>query len=102
MSPADAVSVLSRFRGEFYECLYARANALFEITDALSCKDGPVQTLVEIRAQARGKRERRWVDVLGSTGISGRSIGFSVVPARLLAALVPGEFQAQPAPESES
>lgn len=31
----EALDVLSRFRAEFYQCLYARADALFELTDAV-------------------------------------------------------------------
>lgn len=42
----DAFAELSRFRGEFYGCLTARGDALFELTDALLCTDGPVRTLV--------------------------------------------------------
>lgn len=37
----QALAVLSRFRVEFYECLYARSDALFELTDAVLCADGP-------------------------------------------------------------
>ncbi|MDH6222458.1 hypothetical protein M2283_009809 [Streptomyces pseudovenezuelae] len=44
----DALGILSRFRVEFYECPYARRDALFELTDAVLCADGPVQTLVEL------------------------------------------------------
>ncbi|MGH3804448.1 MAG: transposase, partial [Pseudonocardiaceae bacterium] len=44
----EALDVLSRFRVEFYESLYARADVLFELTDALLCADGPVRTLVEL------------------------------------------------------
>ena len=33
---------------EFYECLYARRDALFALTDAVLCADGPVKTLVEL------------------------------------------------------
>jgi hypothetical protein len=43
----DPLGVLSRFRVEFYECLYARADALFELTDAVLCTEGPVKTLDE-------------------------------------------------------
>jgi hypothetical protein len=44
----EALDVLSRFRVEFYESLYARADVLFELTDAVLCTDGPVKTLVEL------------------------------------------------------
>jgi hypothetical protein len=40
----DPLSVLSRFRIDFYACLYARADVLFELTDAVLCADGPVKT----------------------------------------------------------
>ncbi len=43
-----ALGLLSRFRIEFYESLYARADVLFELTDAVLCVDGPVKTLVEL------------------------------------------------------
>ena len=37
--------VLAGFRGELYRCLTARADELFEITDAVLCADGPVRVL---------------------------------------------------------
>src|SRR3954463_15748411 len=43
---AEAVGLLWCFRGQLYECLGRRADELFELTDALLCADGPVQTLV--------------------------------------------------------
>jgi hypothetical protein len=47
--PADRVEslgVLSRFREDFFGCLSARAEALFELSDAVLCAEGPVRTLV--------------------------------------------------------
>jgi hypothetical protein len=44
----EALAVLSTFRTEFYRCLTARADALFEMTDALLCTDGPVKSLVDL------------------------------------------------------
>jgi hypothetical protein len=46
--PAGSATVddLLLFRGELYGCLTARADALFELTDAVLCADGPVKTLV--------------------------------------------------------
>lgn len=44
----EALAVLSTFRTEFYRCLTARADALFELTDALLCTDGPVRSLVDL------------------------------------------------------
>jgi hypothetical protein len=37
---------LVRFRQDFYECLTARADALFELTEAVLCTEGPVRSLV--------------------------------------------------------
>ncbi len=56
VSGREALDVLSRFRVEFYDCLYARADALFELTDAVLCADGPVNTLVELSLTAEHRR----------------------------------------------
>jgi hypothetical protein len=45
---AGALRVLSRFRTEFYQCLTARADTLFDLADAVLCTDGPVRTLVDL------------------------------------------------------
>jgi hypothetical protein len=47
---------LSRFRREFYQCLTARADALFELTDAVLCMDGPVASLVELSLATEHRR----------------------------------------------
>ncbi|WP_406341209.1 NF041680 family putative transposase [Streptomyces sp. NBC_00648] len=47
---------LSRFRTAFYGCLSARADAFFELTDALLCADGPVRTPVELSLTAEHRR----------------------------------------------
>jgi hypothetical protein len=39
MEPSDALHTLGTFRPSFYECLYRRADALFELTDALLTAD---------------------------------------------------------------
>ena len=39
---------LARFRQELYTSLTARADTLFELTDAVLCADGPVRSLVEL------------------------------------------------------
>ena len=44
----EVLSGLSGFRDGFYECLTARADALFELADAAICADGPVTSLVEL------------------------------------------------------
>ncbi len=43
----ESLAVLSRFRTDFYDCLTARADALFELADAVLCTDGPVRSLVD-------------------------------------------------------
>jgi hypothetical protein len=52
----DALGILSRLRVEFYDCLYKRGDALFELTDALLCTDGPVKTLVELSLALEHRR----------------------------------------------
>lgn len=55
--PADAaMSALSHFRVEFYDCLYSRADALFELSDAVLCADGAVTSLVELTLTAEHRR----------------------------------------------
>ncbi|WP_392757810.1 ISAs1 family transposase [Streptomyces sp. LN590] len=44
----EAFADASRFRGEFYECLTARRDELFELTDALLCVEGPVVSPVDL------------------------------------------------------
>ncbi|MGW1554819.1 transposase, partial [Streptomyces sp. NPDC002346] len=44
----EALAGLCRFRREFYSCLTLRADALFELTDAVLCTDGPVVSLPEL------------------------------------------------------
>lgn len=44
------------FRGAFYGSLSARADALFELTDALLCTDGPVATLVGLSLAPEHRR----------------------------------------------
>jgi hypothetical protein len=47
---------LARFREVFYGCLTARADAQFELTDALLCADGPVRSLVELSLAPEHRR----------------------------------------------
>ncbi|MFJ1936845.1 transposase [Kitasatospora sp. NPDC088160] len=47
---------LSRFRGVFYNCLTRRRDALFELTDAVLCTDGPVKTLVGLALAPEHRR----------------------------------------------
>lgn len=44
----EALEELSGFRLEFYGCLDARADALFEVAEAMLCLDGPVVSVPEL------------------------------------------------------
>ncbi|WPO69145.1 NF041680 family putative transposase [Streptomyces sp. KN37] len=44
----EAFAEASRFRGEFYECLTARRDALFELADAVLRADGAVKSPVDL------------------------------------------------------
>jgi len=45
---AEAMAVLSAFRRGFYQSLTRRADALFELAEAVLCADGPVTSLVAL------------------------------------------------------
>jgi hypothetical protein len=51
-----ALGELVGFRREFYASLTARADALFELTDAVLCTDGPVTSLPELSLSATHRR----------------------------------------------
>jgi hypothetical protein len=53
---AGALGDLSRFRQELYGCLTTRVDALFELTDAVLCTDGPVTSLAELSLTAEHRR----------------------------------------------
>ncbi|MFC4951273.1 NF041680 family putative transposase, partial [Pseudonocardia sp. GCM10023141] len=53
---AGAFGDLSRFRQEFYQCLTARADTLFELSDSVLCADGPVTSLVELSLAVEHRR----------------------------------------------
>jgi len=55
-SAADPATVLADFRRDLYGCLTARADALFELTDAVLCTDGPVHSLVDLSLAAEHRR----------------------------------------------
>ncbi len=46
----------SHFRDDFFDCLTVRGDALFEVTDALLCKDGPVTAPVDLTLMAEHRR----------------------------------------------
>jgi hypothetical protein len=52
----EALAVLSGFRTEFLGCLTARADALFELAEAVLCTDGPVRTLVDLSLAPEHRR----------------------------------------------
>jgi hypothetical protein len=52
----EPFGLLSAFRAELYVSLTARADALFELTDAMLCADGPVKTLVGLALAAEHRR----------------------------------------------
>jgi hypothetical protein len=52
----NALTVLSGFRHEFYGCLSARADELFELVEAVLCTDGPVRTLVDLALAPEHRR----------------------------------------------
>jgi hypothetical protein len=52
----ESLNVLSRFRTDLYGCLTARADALFELSDALLCTDGPVRSLVGLTLAPEHRR----------------------------------------------
>ena len=67
---AAALGDLSAFRTAFHRCLTARADALFELTDAALCADGPVTSLVELSLAAEHRRGHGSLyDGLNSGGI---------------------------------
>jgi hypothetical protein len=53
---ASALGELSGFRREFHASLRARADALFELTDAVLCVEGPVTSLVGLTLVAEHRR----------------------------------------------
>lgn len=55
-SAVAALGDLSRFRHQFHQCLSRRADALFELTDAVLCGDGPVTSLVELSLVVEHRR----------------------------------------------
>ncbi|WP_264763974.1 NF041680 family putative transposase, partial [Frankia gtarii] len=52
----EHLEVLCRFREELYGCLARRADALFELADAVLCTDGPVRDLVGLSLAPEHRR----------------------------------------------
>jgi hypothetical protein len=65
---ADAVArflALREFRSRLYACLTARADVLFELTDAILCADHAVTSLVQLSpvpqfTRGHGALQQRW------------------------------------------
>jgi len=53
---AEAIERLSQFRRGFYQSLTRRADALFELAEAVLCADGPVKTLVDLSLAPEHRR----------------------------------------------
>ncbi|MEO6084792.1 MAG: transposase, partial [Umezawaea sp.] len=53
---AAALRDLSQFRHAFHQCLTTRADALFELTDAALCAQGPITSLVELSLEPEHRR----------------------------------------------
>jgi hypothetical protein len=53
---AGAGGDLSWFRREFHRCLSRRADALFELCDAVLCADGPVRSVAELSLVGEHRR----------------------------------------------
>jgi hypothetical protein len=53
---AGELGRLSAFRRALYDCLHRRADALFELCDAVLCSDGPVSSLVGLSLAAEHRR----------------------------------------------
>src|SRR6266496_375286 len=78
IAQAGALGELSRFRQEFYRCLPARADALFELAEAVLCADGPVRSLAELSLAPEHRR--------GHGGLSDAINGGRIEAGRLRAA----------------
>lgn len=56
MSPGEVFAEASCFRDDFFDCLTAREDELFELADALLCADGSVTTPVDLTLVAGHRR----------------------------------------------
>ena len=80
----SALGELSRFRQEFYTSLTARADALFELSDAVLCADGPVRSLVELTLLAEHRRGHgAMYDALGQGRVAPQRIRRSLAAGPL-------------------
>ena len=75
----DARGTLAAFRGELYRCFTRRADALFEVADAVLCKQDRVHMLAELSLEPECRR--------GHGGVFGAVSAGRVQVARLRVAL---------------
>lgn len=54
--PGEAFAKASRFREDLFDCLTARGDELFDLTDALLCADGPARAPVDLTLVAEHRR----------------------------------------------
>ncbi|MEV6702403.1 transposase [Streptomyces sp. NPDC051453] len=54
--PTQRCERVTHSRVEFYDCLCSRADALFDLTDALLCTDGPVKRLADLTLTTEHRR----------------------------------------------
>ncbi|HEX7188399.1 MAG TPA: NF041680 family putative transposase [Actinomycetes bacterium] len=81
---AVALGELTRFRQEFYGCLTARADALFELADAVLCAEGPVVSLAELSLTAEHRRGHgAMYDALACGGIDPARLSMVLAGLRL-------------------
>ena len=67
----EALSELSRFRGDLHACFTRRGDALFELADAMLCAQGPVRSPVELSLEPEFRRRHGSVyDALAKGRIS--------------------------------
>lgn len=52
----ESLTVLSRSRTDFFDCLTARRDALFELTDATLCTDGAARSLADLTLTPEHRR----------------------------------------------
>jgi hypothetical protein len=87
----DVAGELAGFRRELHRCVTARADALFELTDALLCTDGPVKSLVGLSLAPEHRRGRRAMyDALIRAGSMCSGCGPRWSGSRLLVLLMAG------------
>jgi hypothetical protein len=90
ISRHEAYRALREFRARLYGCLAARADALFELADAILCADHAVTSLVQLSLEAEFTRGHGALyDALAAGRIDGEAL--AALLTRTLPPLVDGE-----------